>query len=187
MNQHEEMEFSNPSVAAENLPDYCNVGFESLAPTFRRYTLVSTLAFAVPVVAAALVLWALPFIPLAGWKILLIATALSIPLLLVGIFRWIDAGYRGWALRRHDIIARSGVVWRSVTALPVARIQHVETTHGPLERANGLARLKLYTAGGLTADLVVIGLDRDVADQLREYLVEQIRKRDADDSQTSDD
>ncbi len=183
MNQHDETAFSNPALAPTGVPDYREVEFEPPASSFRRYTLVSTTIFAAPAVLAALVAWALPFIPLAGWKVLVIAGGLLRPLALVGVYRWIDAGYRGWALRRHDIIARSGVFWRSVTALPVARIQHVETTHGPLERAYGLARLKLYTAGGLTADLVVIGLDRETADRLREYLVEQIRKRDAETGQ----
>jgi membrane protein YdbS with pleckstrin-like domain len=187
MNSNEESEFANPSVLPENVPDYHDVGFEPPASGFRRYTLVSTSIFAAPVILAALVAWILPFIPLAGWKLLVIAAGVVTPLVLVGVYRWIDAGYRGWALREHDIIARSGVLWRSVTALPVARIQHVETTHGPLERAYDLARLKLYTAGGLTADLVVIGLDRETADKLREYLVEQIRKRDAETSQSSDD
>ena len=186
MDHHDEAGFSNPCVAAEDVPDYREAEFESLALAFRRYTLVSTLVFALPVAVAALVVWAVPFIPLAGWKVLVIAGMLSIPLILVAFYRWVDAGHRGWALRRHDIIARAGVFWRSITALPVARIQHVETTHGPLERAHGLARLKLYTAGGLTADLVVIGLDRDTADQLREYLVEQIRKRDAESSRALD-
>lgn len=187
MNQNDETEFFNPAVAPGDVPDYREAEFEQPAPGFRRYTLVSTLTFAVPVVVLALTVWAVPFIPLAGWEVLAIAGGLLVPLVLVGVYRWIDAGYRGWALRRHDIIARSGVLWRSITALPVARIQHVETTHGPLERAYGLARLKLYTAGGLTADLVVIGLDRETADQLREYLVEQIRKRDAETSQAADD
>jgi len=186
MSQPEETEFSNPPVAPGDVPDVRDVEFESLAPAFRRYTLISTLIVAAPVVVVALVVWALPFIPLAGWKILLMASGLLMPLVVVGIYRWVAAGYRGWALRRHDIIARSGVLWRSVTTLPVARIQHVETTHGPLERGHGLARLKLYTAGGLTADLVVIGLDRSAADQLREYLVEQIRKRESEGSPTSD-
>jgi len=186
MTELEAAEFSNPSVAPEDVPDYRASTFESPAPTYRRYTLLSTLILAAPVVLAAVVAWAVPFIPLAGWKLLAIAAALLLPLVLIAAYRWMDAGYRGWALRRHDIIARAGVLWRSVTALPVARIQHVETTHGPLERAHGLARLKLYTAGGLTADLVVIGLDRKTADRLREYLVEQIRKRDADASQTPD-
>lgn len=186
MTQYEQTAFANPSVAPEDVPDYNEAEFESLAPAFRRYTLVCTLILALPVALVALVVWAVPFIPLAGWKILVIAVGLLIPVSLVGVYRWMDAGYRGWALRRHDIIARAGVLWRSTTALPVARIQHVETTHGPLERAHGLARLKLYTAGGLTADLVVIGLERDTADQLREYLVEQIRKRDAEPGQASD-
>lgn len=186
MNQNQAHEFSNPSVAPVNIPDFRDAEFETPAPSFRRYTLVSTLVFALPLVLAAVLVWLLPFIPLAGWKVLAIACALLVPLALIALYRWVDAGYRGWALRRHDIIARAGVLWRSITVLPIARIQHVETTHGPLERAHGLARLKLYTAGGLTADLVVIGLDRDAADQLREYLVEQIRKRDAESTQTAD-
>lgn len=186
MNQNQAHEFSNPPVAPANIPDFRDAEFETLAPSFRRYTLVSTLAFALPLLLAAVLVWLLPFIPLAGWKVLAIGCALLVPLALIAVYRWVDAGYRGWALRRHDIMARAGVLWRSITVLPIARIQHVETTHGPLERAHGLARLKLYTAGGLTADLVVIGLERDAADQLREYLVEQIRKRDAESAQTAD-
>jgi len=186
MNQSQVAEFSNPSVAPEDVPDYRQTTFETPASTFRRYTQVSTLVFAVPVVLAACVAWLVPFIPLEVWKLLVIAGGLLMPLILISAYRWVDAGYRGWALRQHDIVARSGVLWRSITVLPVARIQHVETTHGPLERLHGLARLKLYTAGGMTADLVVIGLARDTADRLREYLVEQIRKRDSDVHQTED-
>lgn len=178
--------FANPLVAPENVPDYRDVEFESLASVFRRYTLVSTLVFALPVVLVALTVRAIALIPLSDWQVWAIAGGALTAMTLVGVYRWLDAGYRGWALRRHDIIARSGILWRSVTALPIARIQHVETTHGPLERAHGLARLKLYTAGGLTADLVVIGLERDHADRLREYLVEQIRKRDVESGPTSD-
>lgn len=187
MNLHEETGFANPMVPLDKVPDYHAAEFESVASSFRRYTLISTLIYTGPLVTAPLVAWAVPFVPLAGWKSLVIAGGLLIPMVLVGVYRWIDAGCRGWALRRHDIIARAGVLWRNVTALPVARIQHVETTHGPLERVHGLARLKLYTAGGLTADLVVIGLERASADRLREYLVEQIRKRDAETSQISND
>lgn len=186
MIQDEQAVFENPSVAPEDVPDYRDAEFESPAPAFRRYTLISTLILAAPVIVVGMVVWSVPIVPLAGWKVLATTGGLLLPLTLAGLYRWIDAGYRGWALRRHDIIARSGVLWRSITALPVARIQHVETTHGPLERAHGLARLKLYTAGGLTADLIVIGLSRETADQLREYLVEQIRRRDMETGQTCD-
>lgn len=177
MTQTAESTFSNQPVARADMPDYRQVDFRPPADRFRRYALLSTLLFwAIPMacLVAARFMLAIPFLPA-----LLMAAGISAVALAVAVHRWLDAGRRGWALREHDIIACAGVLWRSVTALPVARIQHVETTHGPLERAHGLARLKLYTAGGLTADLVVVGLARDTADQLREYLVEQIRKRDS--------
>ncbi|MDT8449630.1 MAG: PH domain-containing protein [Wenzhouxiangellaceae bacterium] len=152
-----------------------------MAATFRRYTLVSTAFFGLLAAAIALTVLLvlvpdLPLpLPLAAGAVVLPAAAVSA---IVATYRWVDAGFRGWALRDHDQIARSGIFWRRVTVLPVARIQHVETAHGPLERFFGLARLKLFTAGGVTADLVVIGLERGTADRLREYLVEQIRMRD---------
>lgn len=179
MNPNAENEFLNPQVSFKGIPDYGNVQFEPVAGKFRRYTLISTLCYSVPIALAITGGWAFQLIPLEGWWILAAATGLLLWTSLIGVYRWLDASYRGWALRDHDIVARIGVLWRSTMALPLARIQHVETSHGPLERAHGLARLKLYTAGGLTADLTLIGLEGDTADRLREYLVEQIRKRDA--------
>lgn len=186
MNTNEHAGFANAAVTPDEVPDYREAEFEPVAPGFRRYALISTAVFALPIIVAVLVVWAVPFIPLPGRAVLAVAGGALLLPAAVAVYRWKDAGHRGWSLRQHDIIAKVGVLWRSTTALPVARIQHVETTHGPLERAYGLARLKLYTAGGLTADLVVIGLERETADRLREYLVEQIRKRDAETSQTPD-
>lgn len=180
MTQPSESTFSNQPVAPADIPDYREVEFKPVADRFRQYALLSTLLYwSAPMVfvVAAQFIPAIPFFP--G---MLVVAGFAVATLMIAVYRWMDAGRRGWALREHDIIACAGVFWQSVTALPVARIQHVETTHGPLERAHGLARLKLYTAGGLTADLVVIGLVRETADQLREYLVEQIRKRDSDPS-----
>ncbi|MFW5927042.1 MAG: PH domain-containing protein, partial [Wenzhouxiangella sp.] len=68
------------------------------------------------------------------------------------------------------------VVWRKTVIVPFARIQHVEAVHGPLERYLGLMRLKCFTAGGMSADLTVKGLDRNDARRVRQYLLEQIGK-----------
>lgn len=184
MTQTTDSTFSNQSVALPEIPDYRDVEFEPVAESFRRYTVLSTLLYWLPplvIVSAAQFFPAIPFFP--G---MLVVIALAVAVSAIGVYRWLDASYRGWALRDHDIVARAGVVWRGVTVLPIARIQHVETTHGPLERAHGLARLKLYTAGGLTADLIVIGLARETADRLREFLVEQIRRRDSSTAQQPD-
>ena len=179
MDTNQESGFTNPVIVPESIPDYGQVSLRPMAAAFRRYVLVSTVLYYLPLLIGAVIFLFAPFgsarlgpgVVGAGAGLVALAS-------LTGLYRWLDAGHRGWALREHDLIARSGVLWRAVTALPIARIQHVETTHGPLERAHGLARLKLYTAGGMTADLILIGLARDNADQLREYLIEQIRKRD---------
>lgn len=178
----EESGFTNPVIPAESIPNHTEVSFQPMAPAFRRYVLVSTVLYYLPLLAGALFFALAPF-GRAGWEPAAGVAGLLALASLTGAFRWLDAGYRGWVLREHDLIARAGVLWRTITALPVARIQHVETTHGPLERAYGLARLKLYTAGGMTADLMLIGLARENADELREYLIEQIRKRDAEAAQ----
>ena len=178
MDANENSDFTNPAVFPESIPDHREVPFQVVVPGFRRYVLVSTAVYYLPLLAGALFFQLAPFGP-AGVELAVAGAGFVALGLLTGVYRWLDARYRGWALREHDLVARAGVLWRAIVALPIARIQHVETTHGPLERVHGLARLKLYTAGGMTADLIVIGLSRENADQLREYLIEQIRKRDA--------
>jgi len=170
-------DWRNPQLQAAGLPRYREVQFESVAEKYRRYTLLTTLLFFGPPIAISIVVFMLVDAPTqitVG-----VPGGLAVLTVLIAAYRRADAGHRGWALRDHDLIARLGIFWRQVTVLPVARIQHVESTHGPIERAHGLARLKLFTAGGMTADLVVVGLARDEADRLREHLVEEIRRRDA--------
>jgi hypothetical protein len=177
MNDSSAETFDNDPVDAASIPDYRDADFEPVASTFRRYVVLSTIVTWAPLLllpAGILLFQDAPRLVVSG-----IAAGVAGLALVVGVYRWIDAGYRGWALREHDIIARHGILWRSVITLPVARIQHVETASGPLERSQQLSRLKLFTAGGITADLTVIGLADRTADRLREYLVEQIRLRDA--------
>jgi len=169
--------FRNPQTPADALPDYRELEFEPVAEGFRGYTLLTTLIYWLPIFTIASAMNLIPGLP-AVVGILLPAGVLSMALL-IGVYRWADAGHRGWAVRAHDIVAREGIYWRAVTILPFARIQHVETSSGPLERWRGLSRLKLFTAGGMTADLTLLGLAAGTADNLREHLAEQIRLRDA--------
>ena len=84
---------------------------------------------------------------------------------------------RGYVVRDKDILFRKGVVWRSVTAVPFNRIQHVETSNTPLDRKFDLATLQLFTAGGSSGDLKIDGLAARVAEQLRVLHPAQNRKQ----------
>lgn len=174
----------NPQMPRAELPDYRTLEFEPVADGFYLYTVITTLIYWVPFIAIGTLVNLLPDVTLLPG--LLTPLFFGLLALMIGAYRWADASHRGWAVRVHDIAAREGVWWRSVTTLPFARIQHAETSSGPIERWKGLARLKLFTAGGSAADLTLIGLDADDADRLREHLAEQIRLRDAEAAEPSD-
>lgn len=95
--------------------------------------------------------------------------------------RWPGARYRSWgfAVRESDVLLRYGVWWRTVSIVPHARIQHVDTTHGPLERALGLASVVIFTAGSVGAALTIPGLSVAEAEELRDRLAVLGRTGDA--------
>jgi uncharacterized protein len=163
----------NPPVAPEHLPSFSELELHPVARTFAPYAVLSSGLFWLLLALASLLaraLPALPFEPGWGW--------ISLFLVLAGwssLLAWLDARRRGWALRRHDLVYRSGVLWLRTVVVPFARIQHVEAVSGPLERLFGLTRLKCFTAGGMAADLTVLGLSHSDAGRVRQFLLEQIR------------
>lgn len=85
---------------------------------------------------------------------------------------WVPRAYRAWEfeIRESDIRLRHGVLWKRTSVVPHARIQHVDTRHGPLTRAFGLASVVLYTAGHTGAAMEIPGLPAAEAEALRERL-----------------
>lgn len=79
--------------------------------------------------------------------------------------------YRRWrfALRDDDLWISRGVLWRSTSVIPYARLQFVDTTQGPLDRLFGLAQLIVHTAAPGTSGQLP-GLASDEAEALRERL-----------------
>jgi membrane protein YdbS with pleckstrin-like domain len=74
-------------------------------------------------------------------------------------FRFSVQGSRLWI--------RSGVFFHREKSIPLARIQHVDVSRGPLERMFGLARVTVFTAGGRLATAQIPGLEPARADALR--------------------
>ena len=84
----------------------------------------------------------------------------------------------GWALDDEELLIGRGVLFRSLTAIPVGRIQHVDVRQGPIEQALGLARVIVHTASGLGGDGIVPGLEAAEAEALRDRLVARTTKTD---------
>lgn len=90
------------------------------------------------------------------------------------VWPFISVPRRGYALRKHDIAYKSGVLVNTITTIPFDRIQHVETSRGPLDRHYGTSTLKLFTAGGSKGDLNIDGMDMDIAEHVRGFLLNRI-------------
>lgn len=163
--------FQNPEIPLDTLPSVDTLQWQALAPAYKRLWQLQALLvvgvssiplffatfFAGPALLQAAFIWLL-------WAIL--GTALL-------LWPTLSLPKRGYVVRDKDILFRHGVVWRSVTAIPFNRIQHVETSSTPFDRKFELATLRLFTAGGSSGDLRIDGLDVRSAEQLRIFVLKK--------------
>ena len=116
------------------------------------------------VVEAPLPLGVLPFL-----------AALVLFVVLAGVMpglRW-----RRWRyeIRDEEVDLQRGIFWVSRTLVPLARIQHVDTQSGPLQRRFGLATVVFYTAAGANQ---IPELSAPVAAEVRDRISELTREQD---------
>jgi membrane protein YdbS with pleckstrin-like domain len=80
--------------------------------------------------------------------------------------------YRSWSyeVREDSLFLDRGVITRVQTVVPYVRVQHIDTSRGPIERAVGLSTLVVYTAGSRGADVTISGLTPPEADDLQTRL-----------------
>ena len=88
-----------------------------------------------------------------------LGVGLAVLIALLGLV-WVLLRYRVWAyeVRADALYLQRGVLTHTRTVVPYVRIQHVDTTRGPVERALGLSTLVVYTAGSRGADVSIPGL-----------------------------
>lgn len=82
----------------------------------------------------------------------------------------------GYMLRADDMVFRKGILWQRIVAVPYGRMQLVDITQGPLDRAFGIAQLKMVTAAATTG-VQIPGLSQSAAEALRDTLIEVAETR----------
>jgi membrane protein YdbS with pleckstrin-like domain len=105
----------------------------------------------------------IPFGVLAGPVLAL--GALSVIFLVPG--RWRRWGY---AFTDRELHVASGWLTRVHTIVPVARVQHIDVSQGPIERGAGVATLSLHTAGTANSLVVLPGITRQRAEEIRDAI-----------------
>ncbi len=151
-----------PVDALAPWPD--TVAWRSISPRYFWLRLavltVWTLAFAVAATVAAFLV--------SQW-LLLLALAAVVLGVLRAIFMRRSIRAWGYAERAEDLLVRHGLLVRRLSIVPYARMQFVDVTAGPLERAAGLATVTLHTAAA-ASDASVPGLEAAEATRLRDRL-----------------
>jgi hypothetical protein len=165
--------FENPEIALDELPAAHDLEWRRLDSRYARRLQVQALIATIIAAIAALV-FQLMLLPIdkrwlsgLAWFLLIIMSLSGLLWPLVSVPR------KGYAIRDKDILYRSGVLWRTVTAVPFNRVQHVETSSTPLDRRFTQATLQLFTAGGSGGDLKIHGMPAGVAETLRLFILEK--------------
>ncbi|WP_211194912.1 PH domain-containing protein [Halorhabdus amylolytica] len=80
--------------------------------------------------------------------------------------------YRSWQyeVRKDALSLERGVITHVKTVVPFVRVQHIDTSRGPIDRLLGLSSLVVYTAGSRGADVTIPGLTPEDAEDLQERL-----------------
>jgi membrane protein YdbS with pleckstrin-like domain len=83
----------------------------------------------------------------------------------------IGRNQRSWkyAEREDELLVSHGIMFRELVVVPYGRMQFVDVTAGPVERAFGIATVELHTATPAT-DAKIPGLHPDEASRLRDRL-----------------
>lgn len=86
--------------------------------------------------------------------------------------------YRAWGYRmdEEELHVARGTWNRVETLVPLARVQHIDISQGPLERGFGVCRLVLHTAGTMNSRVVLPGLARATAETMRDDIRGRIRQ-----------
>lgn len=117
------------------------------------------------VIAAGLLIW---FDVVPWWWAAAAAVVLGLPSL-IGIYYVPELTWRAWRYEvgEDEVDLQSGVFTVTRTLIPMARIQHVDTRRGVLQRRFGLATVVLYTAAGANE---IPGLADAVAGEVRDRI-----------------
>lgn len=95
----------------------------------------------------------------------------------VGVIAVPELRWSRWRyeVRDEEIDLRHGTVTITRTLIPMLRVQHVDTTRGPLDQLLGLATVVVHTAAGRTT---IPALDAEYAGRLRDQIATLARTAD---------
>ena len=85
----------------------------------------------------------------------------------------------GWKIDAEELHLQRGIWTKVETIVPFRRVQHIDVSQPALDRAFGVCRLVLHTAGTQDFRVTLPGLSRETAEEIRDA-VRAVIAREAD-------
>lgn len=164
--------FTNEVIDIHSLPKYEEIALQHPHPDYWKIICINLSIFLGLIgIGGAILLIFINEIRTYAFLITAIYAALGVILFL--LFR-ASFKKRGYAIRTHDAIYKSGIIAESTTIVPLNRIQHIELNEGILSRVFHLGSLQLFTAGGQTGHIHISGIPIEEAKNIRDLLLNKL-------------
>lgn len=161
--------FTNSALNISDLPKIESLEYSKLDGKFLIESLIIRLISILPIGAGIFIFYKKE--PEFLFEAILFGLVTFAVLMLFGYLSYFKKKY---ALREKDVSYRRGIIFHSITTIPLSRIQHSELMRGPLDRFLGLSSVKIYTAGGSSSDITIPGLSVETAEKVREFINNQV-------------
>lgn len=168
---------TNQQIVTENLPQLEAVELTGVSKAYLKIIFINAfIFFSIPLIVLIVIFFiinpetsAFTFWILFATLVVLFASYLT--------YAYLSFSKRRYAIREHDIIYSSGLLFYKLTTVPFVRIQHIEISKSYLARKFDLATLHIYTAGESGSDLVIKGLPNNIAEKLNAFLSSKINEQ----------
>jgi len=167
--------FTNETIDTSKLPRYEAVALTKLHPSYWKVVLVSKVLLFL--VIGVVVTLGLIFIEELAEDRLLIVLVYVLLTLAVLFLSYVAFKKKAYAFRNHDVIFRSGIIATNTMVIPYNRVQHVALHEGFIARFFGLAKIEIFTAGGVSSDLEIPGIAKEQAEDIKQLLMGKIQKQ----------
>ncbi|RZK50245.1 MAG: PH domain-containing protein [Pedobacter sp.] len=164
----------NDLILPDQLPLFEEVPLFKPDPKYWRVIMINLIIVGLIFVAVISSLWIFSDFPIS---VLYLSTGGT---LIFYVLAWIlyykSFQKRGYALREKDIIYKSGILIEKTMVIPLNRVQHIGVEEGIFQRIYNLASLQVFNAAIHGSPLVVRGLPKEIAFQLKSEILNQIPK-----------
>lgn len=161
-------EFKNQTIDISTLPKFEETALNPLQKSYFKVMVIQFAIFYLILLAGIVAMYFIDKQHFFKDNFIYLFLVWTLLLILTFMYQKISFAKKGFALREHDVIFKSGVISETTTIVTNNRVQHVALHQGMLSRIFGLASIELFTAGGSSSDLKINGLLLDDAKKIKE-------------------